>query len=72
MDNLISFQKDQLVYYRNNDGFYVRARILEKHYDDIEPYYTILVEESGLEKQTIYTRLHSFILDYPPENNARK
>jgi len=65
MDNLISFQKDQLVYYRNKDGFYVRARILEKHTDDIEPYYTIIIEESGLEKQTTCMRLHSLIFDYP-------
>ena len=45
------------VQYRNRDDALEPARIVDVHYDDATPYYTILLHNSGAEKQTIRSRL---------------
>jgi len=52
-------------------GIYVRARVLEVHFDDaFEPYYTILRGDNGVEKQTDGDRLSLYprVGKSPPEN----
>ena len=46
------FDKGALVCYTAGAGTKHRATILKVHYEDIEPYYTILMEETGRERQT--------------------
>ena len=48
------FREGEIVAYRKNNNYY-RIKIVKIHYDDIEPYYTILF--NGKEIQTVGTRL---------------
>ena len=56
------FKKNEIVYYKLN-GKKVKAKILEVHYDDIEPYYTISIGNS--ERQTVASKLRRKNKKYP-------
>ena len=56
----LSFAKGEEVFYQKSVDEKVLAKIVKIHYDDIEPYYTIMLPD-GSEKQTIYARLTKII-----------
>eukprot|EP01134_Creolimax_fragrantissima_P004037 CFRG4037T1 len=45
------------VYHNKQKGVYVVAKIMKKHFDDVPPYYTIEVLNTGEQRQTELTRL---------------
>ena len=56
----LSFAKGEEVFYQKSVDEKVLAKIVKIHYDDVEPYYTIMLPD-GSEKQTIYARLTKII-----------
>ncbi len=56
----LSFAKGEEVFYQKSVDEKVLAKIVKIHYDDFEPYYTIMLPD-GSEKQTIYARLTKII-----------
>ena len=56
----IQFTKGEEVFYQKSVDQKVLAKIIKIHHDDVEPYYTIRLQD-GSEKQTIYARLTKII-----------
>ena len=56
----IQFTKGEEVFYQKSVDQKVLAKIIKIHHDDVEPYYTIRLQD-GSEKQTIYNRLTKII-----------
>ena len=52
-----SFTKGEKVFHIDRLGKRIDAEIKEIHYDDIEPYYTISIDGSNYEKQTVKSKL---------------
>ena len=52
-----SFTKGEKVFHIDRLGNRIDAKIKEVHYDDIEPYYTISIDGSNYEKQTVRSKL---------------
>lgn len=50
-------KKGDEVLYIDKNGNYNEAKIIDIHYEDNEPYYTIKINETNQEKQTVATRL---------------
>ena len=44
-------------FYRTRDGRSITAKILKVHYEELPPYYTITVENSDIERQTVREKL---------------
>ena len=51
------FTKGEKVFHIDRLGNRIDAEIKEIHYDDIEPYYTISIDGSNNEKQTVKSKL---------------
>ena len=52
------YERDELVLYRTREDALVPARVLSVHHETNPPYYTILCDGDGTERQTEGTRLH--------------
>ena len=52
----MDIKKHDIVLYKNNNKIQ-KVKIIDIHYDDIEPYYSILLA-NGKEKQTILKNLY--------------
>tara|TARA_B100000424_G_C22700162_1_gene381910 strand:+ start:375 stop:584 length:210 start_codon:yes stop_codon:yes gene_type:complete len=51
------YRENEKVYYISENGDFLKAKIIKIHYDDIEPYYTIIFKNNNNEKQTVYKKL---------------
>lgn len=51
------FTKGEKVFHIDRIENMINAEIKEIHYDDIEPYYTISIDGSNYEKQTVRSKL---------------
>ena len=50
--------QNEIVDYRNKDGVWLQAKIVDVSYDDeVQPYYTIYIEQDNKEKSTEASRL---------------
>ena len=51
------FSIGENVIYKDNSGNNFFAKIIDIHFDDIEPYYTIKIKGKKQEKQTVINKL---------------
>ena len=57
--NPTNIKENHVIAY-NNGIYWEQAKVIKVHYDDIHPYYTILLLSSNKEKQTISNKIKYF------------